>query len=267
MISISKTGWIVSLVIFTLLSVSCSKERIKKVAPEFVFKHYVNGFELQKNAMKYTNLAGNLYQVDELQYFISEVTLNTADGQALPITSDSAIHYVDIDIPSTLTWSPKDWLPVTDYASISFVFGIIDSKNKTGLFVNPPERDMFWPDLMGGGYHYMKMNGKWKATGDTVKAFNFHLGISMKPMGNTMPPNYFTVTLPLNIHAGTLKNTYTITMNIEKWLAGRSCRTRLLCIKQLKTGQMPSRFLIKEKILFITIFRRLIAGNSIKKDF
>lgn len=216
MITISKCRWILLLVVTAMLSVSC-KEHVKKVAPEFVFKHSVNGFELQKGAMKYTNLAGNQYQVDELQYFISEITLNTADGQVLPITSENAIHYVDIDIPETLTWKPKDWLPVTDYASITFVFGINETKNKTGLFVNPPERDMFWPDLMGGGYHYMKMNGKWIADNDITKPFNLHLGIGMKPGETTLYQNYFSVTLPLNIHAGTLKNTYTITMNIEKW--------------------------------------------------
>jgi hypothetical protein len=172
---------------------------------------------MQKGVMNYTNQAGNQYQVDELQYFISEVSITLADGQVIPITSDSAIHYVDADIPSTLTWSPKDRLPVTDYASITFVFGINEAKNKTGQFVNPPERDMFWPDMMGGGYHYMKMNGKWKAEGDTIKPFNFHIGIGMNEMGTTFYQNYYSVTLPLNIHAGTLSNKFTITMNIEKW--------------------------------------------------
>ncbi len=213
----SKAKPLLLLAVIALFALSCAKERLKKVAPQFIFKHEVNGFELQTGVMNYTNLAGNLYQVDELQYFISEVTLNTADGQELLISSDNGIHYIDAATPSTLTWNPQDYLPVTDYASISFVFGINETKNKTGLFVNPPERDMFWPDLMGGGYHYMKMNGKWKATGDTTKAFNFHLGIGLKAGETTMYQNYFKVTLPLNIHAGTLSNTYTITMNIEKW--------------------------------------------------
>lgn len=209
----------ISLAAVLFFGISCGEERVKKVTPEFVFKHNVNGYELQKGKMMYTNLAGNLYQVDELQYFISEITLKTADGQILPVTADNGIHYIDIDIPSTLEWKPSDYLPVTWYESITFVVGINEAKNKTGLFVNPPERDMFWPDMMGGGYHYIKMNGKWKATGDTVKPFNMHLGIGMKPGEMTKYQNYFTVTLPLNIQAGTLSNTYTITMDIEKWFA------------------------------------------------
>ena len=209
--------WAIAMVSLTVIMVSCGKERLKSVPPQFVFKHEVNGFELQKGAMNYTNLAGNLYEVDELQYFISEVTLKTAAGQLLPIYSDSAIHYIDINIPSTLEWNPKDRWPVTDYESITFVFGINEAKNKTGFFVNPPERDMFWPDLMGGGYHYMKMNGKWQAEGDTIKPFNLHLGIGMSDYGSTFVQNYFSVTLPLNVQAGTLSNKFTITMDIEKW--------------------------------------------------
>ena len=215
----SFSRWAMILASLMVLVVSCAKERVKSVAPQFVFKHSVNGYDLQKGVMNYTNQAGNLYEVDELQYFISEVSLHTADGQILTISADSAIHYIDINTPSTLEWNPKDRWPVTDYSSITFVFGINETKNKTGYFVNPPQRDMFWPDILGGGYHYMKMNGKWQAEGDTIKAFNMHLGIGTSDYGTSFVQNYFTVTLPLNIHAGTLSNVFTITMDIEKWFA------------------------------------------------
>lgn len=209
--------WAFALVSMMVLVISCGKENEKPVAPQFVFKHNVNGYGLQKGAMIYTNQAGNQYQVDELQYFISEITLTTADGNTHLVKSDNAIHYVDIDIPSTLSWDTKDRMPVTQYTGISFVIGINEAKNKTGLFVNPPERDMFWPDMMGGGYHNLKMNGQWKAAGDTIKAFNFHIGTGVNADLTAFYQNYFTVTLPLNISAGSLSNVFTITMDIEKW--------------------------------------------------
>lgn len=209
--------WASGLLSIMLFIISCGKDDVKSAAPQFVFKHNVDGLALQRGVMKYANLAGNLYQVDELQYFISEITLKTADGQLTEIKSDSAIHYVDLDVPATLTWNPTDLIPTGDYTSISFVFGINEAKNKSGLFVNPPERDMFWPDVMGGGYHYMKMNGKWKANGDIITPFNFHLGIGMNMAGTFFYQNYFTVTLPINFRTGTLSNVFTFTMNIEKW--------------------------------------------------
>ncbi len=202
-----------------LIISSCRKDEVKSVSPQLVFQHNVDGATLQRGVMNYTNLAGNLYQVDELQYFISEITLRKADGQLIKISSDSSIHYIDVDIPSSLVWNPKDQVPSGDYTSISFVFGINEAKNKSGLFVNPPERDMFWPDIMGGGYHCMKMNGKWKATGDVIQPFNFHIGMGMNMAGTEFYQNYFTVTLPLNIQLYETHNKIDITMNIEKWFA------------------------------------------------
>jgi hypothetical protein len=207
----------ISMVSFMLLFASCGKDENKSVATQFVFQHNVNGSELQRGVMSYTNVAGNVYEVDELQYFISEVTLTRVDGQQVKIISDSSIHYVDLAIPSTLTWNPKDRIPAGEYTGITFVFGINEAKNKTGLFVNPPERDMFWPDIMGGGFHYMKMNGKWIAAGDVITPFNFHLGIGMNMEKTVFYQNYFTVTLPLNIQTSSLGNVITVTMNIEKW--------------------------------------------------
>jgi len=198
-----------------VLPTSCKKDEVK-YTPEFVFQHTVNGWSLQKGVMNYTNLAGNVYEVDELQYFISEIMLKTASGQLIPITSDSAIHYIDLAIPSTLNWRTADLIPATEYDSITFVFGITEAKNKTGLFVNPPERDMFWPDMMGGGYHYMKMNGKWMAPGDVIKAFNFHIGIGTGDMG-MFYQNYFTVTLPFKNSPSASNKFIIVTMNIEKW--------------------------------------------------
>lgn len=210
-----RLGIVISALLFLLAS--CRKDEEKPVVPQFVFKHNVNGSPLQKGAMIYTNKAGNRYRIDELQYFISEIIVKTTDGNRYPITTDSGIHYIDIALPSTLTWKPKDRWPVTGYESIMITFGINEVKNKTGLYVNPPERDMFWPEMMGGGYHYMKMNGQWKSLGDTVKPFNFHLGVGMNEDGSTHYQNYFAVEFPLNIQAGSLNNVFTITMNIEKW--------------------------------------------------
>jgi hypothetical protein len=229
------------LVSIMLITASCGKDDVKYVAPQFVFKHNVNGAELNRSEMNYTNLAGNLYEVDELQYFISEIKLTRADGQIFGITADSSIHYVDIDLPLSQRWLPTDVIPVGDYTSISFVVGINEAKNKTGLFVNPPERDMFWPDMMGGGYHYLKMNGKWRSIGDTIKPFNFHIGTGMNMDKTVFYQNYFTVTLPLNIHTASVGNLFTITMNIEKWFEAPNLWDWNVIGGQIMMNQMAMR--------------------------
>ena len=37
------------------------------------------------------------------------------------------------------------------------------------MFVNPPEVNMMWPDVLGGGYHYLMLNGKWKTPENNEK--------------------------------------------------------------------------------------------------
>ena len=95
------------------------------------------------------------------------------------------------------------------------------------MFVDPPEVNMFWPEVLGGGYHYMMINGKWNDTTGVNMPFNFHLGIGQLYRGNTynvdsiyaFVQNYFTVSLPGSAFTIADKDTATfrLTMNIENW--------------------------------------------------
>jgi hypothetical protein len=127
-----------------------------------------------------------------------------------------------------MTWEVFDKIPPGSYDSISFTFGITEEKNISLMFVNPPERDMFWPDVLGGGYHYMKLNGKWMDEGMIHNnPFEFHLGIGQIYSGDSIDVNditgfvhnNFQVTLPnssFQMSAGDTLNMI-ITMNIEQW--------------------------------------------------
>lgn len=188
----------------------------------FYFHHVVSDSILAKDDLRYVNIAGNRYEVDELQYFVSDLALWKGGNKTL-ISAENGIHYVDIDIPSSLSWNPDQKIEAATYDSVSFVFGISADKNKSGLFVNPPQRDMFWPEMMGGGYHYMKMNGKWLNTSGILEAFNFHLGIGMQDDGQgnmQFVHNCFTVSFPLKdceIAANMINPGFIITMDINSW--------------------------------------------------
>ena len=115
--------------------------------------------------------------------------------------SGSDIHYVDTDLPETWEYALLDKIPAGNYDSISFTFGISEEKNQSLMFVNPPESYMFWPELLGGGYHYMKLNGKWENLESNILPFNFHLGIGQIRDPETQEiigfeQNYFRVSLP-----------------------------------------------------------------------
>lgn len=191
----------------------------------FKFDFKVNNDSVQYDKMIYTNAAGNPYQVELVRWFISDVTLYRK-GQAPVIISKATdmkygIHYIDTDIPSTLTWSPDFLIPEGDYDSIGFVFGIDAVKNISGLFKNSPEKDFFWPDILGGGYHYLQFNGFYKDSNNVRKTFNFHLGIGQHytATDTTFIQNYFTVNLKNSAFksVNNEKREVQIIMNLDKW--------------------------------------------------
>lgn len=201
-----KTLWFALLIPFFFLS--CKKDHDDPAEVfgkiKFSFSHQIDGQALQQDTMIYVNDAGNEYLLTELQYFISDVVLHHKDGRKVLLDQWKDIHYVDQDIPSTLTWDVFDKLPVGQYDAISFTFGISGEKNHTLMYLNPPERDMFWPVFLGGGYHYLKINGKWKTMNQDIYSFNFHLGIGQIYASNVVVvdsitgfvQNYFEVNLP-----------------------------------------------------------------------
>ena len=193
----------------------------------FRFLQNVDGQPLQTDTMRYINSAGNHYQVDEVMYFISDVRLSCSDGTKKMISDWKDIHYVDSNIPSTRIWDVFDSIPAGDYDSITFVFGITGEKNKSFMFVNYPEAKMMWPDVLGGGYHYMMLNGKWLDHNGIKQIYNFHLGIGQLYKSDVIVPdsiyafvqNYFSVKLPNS--SFTIERDSTteveIIMNIESW--------------------------------------------------
>ena len=163
--------------------------------------------------MMYKNAAGNLYEVSDIQYFISHVVLTNAKGEQYTIVSDTGAHYVDFDVPRTLVWVPKDDIPAGVYTSISFVFGLTPELNQTGTFPNSPESSMSWPAALGGGYHFLMLNGWWEAPDGQIKPFNLHTG-------NYQADNSFVITLPLSnrkVDKGLITD-FVLDMNVNRWM-------------------------------------------------
>ena len=93
------------------------------------------------------------------------------------------------------------------------------------MFVNPPQSYMWWPDMLGGGYHYMKLDGKWLPPSQTTGTpFNIHLGIGKAVDAitgdTTFVDNSFDVNLgfsTMSVHNET--HNLNIIMNIDSWFS------------------------------------------------
>lgn len=220
-----------------LVSWSCSKPHSLEVTPIknsniiFSFSHRVNGDTLKFDTLIYRTTSGNQYMVNDLQYFVSGVSLHSVKGSWSRIASDDGIHYIDARINATRSWQVNEILPAETYDTISFAFGLDEDQNITGRFPDPPERDMSWPDVLGGGYHYMKMDLKWKNDAMVQPLpFNFHLGIGQVYSSGTPDPdsiigfvqNYFRISLPCKLDLS--REGYQqvmVQMKVDKWFDGQ----------------------------------------------
>jgi len=203
----------------TLLAASCNQ--LTEGSVEITFSHIIDGQTVQFNQLIYTNAAENQYQVNEIKYFISKMIFIDSKGKLLTITQDDGIHYVDCSLKNTLRWKISN-LPQENYSGVEFIFGLDKDDNKSNRFVNPPESNFSWPEMLGGGYHYMQINGKFLNKEGNTQNMNIHTGIGQLYNENhevtEFVHNHFTVTLPINFSL-IANNTFplTINMEIQRW--------------------------------------------------
>lgn len=149
------------------------------------FTHEINGANFLFDTITYAHPAGQPYSVQTLKYFVSNIVLYKTNGDSVYM---DVAHYVDGRESATQTFTYSESIENTSYSGIAFIFGLDETKNVTGAYLNPPENLMEWPVPMGGGYHYMKLEGKYDSLG-LIKNYNVHTGATMGV------PHHFKVNL------------------------------------------------------------------------
>lgn len=193
------------------------------------FLHFADGNPIVFDDMIYTNKAGNRYEVSEIQWFVSDLTLHMKNGHVIVPDQDIQAHYIDTDLVETQLWKIAERIPEGTYDAISITFGIKGEKNTPYRFTDSPESEMIWPINLGGdhgGYHYMKLNGFWISDAEERTPFNFHLGVGQERDDNGkitgFVQNWFEVTIPDSgfiIDKGDQK-VINLVMNVEQWFNG-----------------------------------------------
>jgi len=186
---------------------SCNKEPANVALN---FHHQVDGENLELYAMGYENDYGNTYNVQLLRYIVSKIELIDDKGKSIELDD---FHYVDIENTSTLSLGENFNIPVGVYQSIQFTFGLDEEMNISNAYLaDPAHGAMAWPDQMGGGYHYMRMEGAYLDSEDTQHFYLTHTGATA---GVARHINY---SLPINLNA-CQEQEYQInlTMNLNAW--------------------------------------------------
>lgn len=200
-----KKAWLI--ILLSLLVASCTKKEENGFV-DICVDYSVNNEPLITDTLCYTNEAGNEFLVTEIQWFASKWELQ--DEQGRWIASDR-IFYIDTNIPESQTLR-MDSIPIGKYKKVRFTFGLDESDNLSGRFSDPPESNMFWPEQLGGGYHYMKLNGKFVNEAGQLVPLNIHLGRLHEE------DNHFVVELPIDFSiTESTENQLNLTMIIDNW--------------------------------------------------
>lgn len=211
-------------IVLALMMAACTKPN-EKAEINLILDYEVNGKSLVTDSLCYENEAGNQFLITEIQWFLSNIELKNEAGDwimlhqtGLSDTFDvSRVYYIDTDIPESQTLHSSP-VKVGHYTAIRFTFGLDESDNQTGLFTDPPESEMFWPDMLGGGYHYMKLNGKYLNAEGRLAPMAIHLGIGQNEDCTELYQNYFIVELPIDFTVKVnTENQLDLTMVIDNW--------------------------------------------------
>lgn len=132
--------------------------------------HRVGNAPLIFDSIIYRNGADELFSVSRLNYFLSNITFYRSDAAVYKIDT---IAYIDAKNQYTFN---LPGIPAFSYDSVSYSIGVPATENIHGKLPSTYENvAMDWPDAMGGGYHFLKLEGHWKDAGSTV-GYTFHLG-------------------------------------------------------------------------------------------
>ena len=205
------------LVCASTLIISCSKDSNSTGDSSFKmltfnFTQNFDGVDVSSsnfNQFDFVNQNNDTLSISNLRYLISGIKLFKLSGDTFSI---DGYQLVDVTNNTGLTFSPTNVIPPGYYSGISITFGF-DSLNNLGNYADLNSASWNWPTMLGGGYHFMQMEGKYKEMGND-SLYAYHMGTARPSMG-VFEQNYFTVDLgAINIFNDAAIE---IKMNIAEW--------------------------------------------------
>ena len=207
---------------FAFVFMACEKDNDDNISAvttvNFKFTHKWEETEVSNsdfNTINFTNAFGNELSIERLRYLISKIKLTKNTGEVITIDE---YNLVDLEDANSLNFSTNQTVAVGSYSDISFVFGFTNEDNTDGNYADLNSATWNVPAMLGGGYHYMQMDGKYINSSNVESGYNYHVIRAVDNPGPnpTFPQDtFFEVSLGEITLTGTTE--ITIAMNIAQW--------------------------------------------------
>jgi len=165
-----------------LLIIACKSDdssetsvALQSTLVDFIFTQNFDGDPIRNSdfdQVKYTNANGELLSISKLNYLISDITFTNENGLAF---TDEDYNFIDVRNQTNLAFTPQVQLPEGTY-TVSFTYGFNNQDNLSGIYTDLNSVDGGWgvPEMLGGGYHFMRLEGKYINNTSEEVGYQFH---------------------------------------------------------------------------------------------
>lgn len=192
---------------------------------QLVFSQNFNGTDVtvdEFNTIAYTNANGEQLSLTKLQYSISDVRFYLSNGDSVYV--DGTYNLIDLENSSSLTYdlpSLTDFIGSKEFkgkfTGVGFNYGFDETDNTSGAYTDLNAASWGWPDMIGGGYHQMKMEGKFLDASGTEMSYAYHNGSATKNAAGDFETNYRFIKLSDSDFDLKGNTKIEIKMNIANW--------------------------------------------------
>ncbi|MBI3136472.1 MAG: hypothetical protein HYZ14_17485 [Bacteroidetes bacterium] len=165
----------------------------------------------------YVNAYGTTLSITKLKYHISDVRFFNSSGDSVVV---DGYHFIDISQTGTLSYVLPESILQNTYTGVGFNLGFTPADNQSGSYAELNAANWGWPEMLGGGYHQLQLEGRYIASTSDTNAYALHSGSSIRQIAGTdtsFHENYLYFNLPFNaVNFGTAV-TLELNVNVAEW--------------------------------------------------
>lgn len=226
------------IMLFTITFISCSDDEddvitvpdvtVPVVAKAtFNFVHDWDGTPVTRDDMEITDYTylfeGEVQDIQigpRFRYLISDITFTNAGGESIVIEGHNLIDVAD---DKNLSYTPEMEIPAGEY-TVSFTYGLKTEDNIDGAHADLNSASFSVPPFLGGGYHYMQLDGKYRDSAGLTQGYNYHNIRAVNPNMPDGPPTFPEQPTFIDVNLGSIAITANtaieVKMNVAEWFKG-----------------------------------------------
>lgn len=200
-----------------LISCSNDDDVQANVNITFQFTHNWDGENLSSQnfgEFEFVNENGDVIAIDRLRYLVSNVRLRRQNGEIVRLLQWYQLVDLSNEGSLSISLSEYEFLHKGEYIGVLFTLGFNEWENDSGLYSDLNSVSWNWPENLGGGYHFLQMDGDYE-TPEAPQPFNYHMGTARVEEG-VFQANHKQVILTQNFTLAA-NNTITVKMDVAEW--------------------------------------------------